>query len=265
MFLDKVLTNHFVASFNKVVAIQELNTWFWVSVLGQGGEMHGKPKMFRHTMPDGGTPFWTLRQVEGWQGKYRKYELVPFKGPFVCRYSGRSFDRYEGQLQFNVSQPYQILEDERARLAALLNGRGELEGNSTETGFGRFLWAELEKVEELLECRDVVLADVEEYVSRDRDADLLVIASFDGQHPQSFAQIMEWAKGGETPAIAMHAIAMLAFNRFGICLSEGEERRVYGNGPRTGDFSAEGFENRLRDAVLKNRGVTLEEVRGGVS
>jgi len=73
-FFDTLLTHHHDASNKRVVTVT-LNTWFWVAVLGQDGQMRGRPKLIRHTLPNGSSARWALVLDERHQGARRRYRL----------------------------------------------------------------------------------------------------------------------------------------------------------------------------------------------
>lgn len=127
-FLDIVLTLPFEVGYNKHVAVAVLNTWVWAQVVGDNGVPRGKPRMFRHVMPDGGTPFWVLKKNQG-----RGYSLVPLR-EFSCRFCGQEFERYEGQELPDRCQECDELVSEHCNLAHELLDLDELDEQVSDRG-----------------------------------------------------------------------------------------------------------------------------------
>jgi hypothetical protein len=118
-FLDMFLTYGFRANWNKHVAVARLNTWYWAAIIGDNGGMRGRPRLFRHIMPDGGTPFWVLKKTRG-----RGYAIVPLR-KFSCRFCGEEFERYSYQVEHDVCSTCVELKEEFISLAYELDELGE--------------------------------------------------------------------------------------------------------------------------------------------
>lgn len=50
-FLREVELSKFAVRSNKHAVVTQLPTWYWVAVVGDNGEMRGKPHLVRHTLP----------------------------------------------------------------------------------------------------------------------------------------------------------------------------------------------------------------------
>lgn len=108
-FLELITVQHFDAPDNKEVGVAVLRTWIWAAVVGNDGNMRGRPRMIRHTTPDGGRAFWILKK----DPRQRGYLLEPLK-EFECGWCGRRFERYAGQEELYCSECWA----EAERLAA---------------------------------------------------------------------------------------------------------------------------------------------------
>jgi len=137
-FFKTLLTHHHTAV-NKEVMWKQLNTWYCVALIGQDGELRGKPKKFRHTMPEnvGGTPFWLLERDIFHQGEYSRYILRPLM-EFECVHCGEHFERYEDQVHHNVClsclPKVEELLDEFQGLARELEAVDDAENPTTQRG-----------------------------------------------------------------------------------------------------------------------------------
>ena len=87
-FRSLLVTSRFASPTNKTLAIARLNTWWWITVVGDDGNMRGKPRMIRHTWPDRSQADWLLDCSQSASGKMelrlRRPERVP-----VVRHGGR--------------------------------------------------------------------------------------------------------------------------------------------------------------------------------